>query len=242
MNRLRSSVFAAAALALFLTVAGAPTFSGAAEPRPKTSFRVCIDPGHPSENNDGRELLNGLREVDVNWAVAQALRALLEENGYTVVLTKSSLQESVTNKRRAEIANEASADLMLRLHADSEGPSGYIIYFPRRQGTVKGVTGPSLAMIEASERAAKAFHRGLKAELGDELKNNGIRGDEQTFIGAKQGALTGSIHSKVPTILVEMVNLAKPADAKWIKEPANQQLFAQALLAGVAAMANSGAR
>ncbi len=236
MNRLRSAVFAGAALALFVTVVGTPDSSRAADPRPKNSFRVCIDPGHPSETNDGRELLNGLREVDVNWAVAQALRSLLEEKGFAVVLTKSSLQESVTNQRRAEIANEASADLMLRLHADSEGSSGYAIYFPRRQGTAKGVTGPSPAMIEASDRAAKAFHRGLKAELGDKLKDNGIRGDEQTFIGAKQGALTGSIHSKVPTILVEMVNLAKAADAKWIKEPANQKIFAQGLLAGVAAV------
>lgn len=238
----RSSIFVVSALALFLTVAGAPFSSRAAESRAKTSFRVCIDPGHPSENNDGRELLNGLREVDVNWSVAQALRTLLEEKGYPVVITKSSPQEFVTNKRRAEIANEASADLMLRLHADSEGSSGYTIYFPRRQGTAKGATGPSPVMIEASARAAKAFHGGFKAELGDKLKDNGIRGDEQTFIGAKQGALTGSIHSKVPTILVEMVNLAKPADAKWIKEPANQKVFARALLDGVAAVANAAAR
>lgn len=242
MYRLRSFAISAVAIALFLTVVAAPTFSRAAGPRAQTSFRVCIDPGHPSENNDGRELLNGLREVDVNWAVAQALRSLLEEKGYAVLLTKSSLQESVTNKRRAEIANEASADLMLRLHADSEGPSGYTIYFPRREGTVRGVTGPLPAMIEASDRAATAFHRGLKAELGDKLKDNGIRGDEQTFIGGKQGALTGSIHSKVPTILVEMVNLAKPTDANWIKEPANQKIFAQGLLAGVAAVAKSSAR
>lgn len=239
MNRFRSTLFSAAALALFLAIVTAPFVSRAAEPRAKNSFRVCIDPGHPSENNDGRELLNGLREVDVNWTVAQALRTLLEEKGYAVVLTKSALSELVTNKRRAEIANDASADLMLRLHADSEGASGYTIYFPRRQGTAKGVTGPSPAVIAASDRAAKAFHRGMKTELAGKLQDNGIRGDEQTFIGGKQGALTGSIHSKVPTVLIEMVNLAKSADAKWIKEPANQKIFAEALLAGVMAVANS---
>ncbi len=97
-------------------------------------------------------------------------------------------------------------------------------------------------MIEASERAATAFHRGLKEELGERLKDHGIRGDEQTVIGGKQGALTGSIYSKVPALLVEMVNLAKPADAKWIQEPANQKLFAQGLLAGIAAVAGSAAR
>jgi hypothetical protein len=55
----------------------------AAEPQPKTPFRVCLDPGHPSENNDGRELLNGVREVEIS---------------YTVVLTKSSLGEYVTRE------------------------------------------------------------------------------------------------------------------------------------------------
>lgn len=239
MNRNPVSLCAAAALALLTVAPIASSSAPAPESQPQNAFRVCLDPGHPSENNDGREVLNGLREVDVNWAVAQALKALLEEKGYTVVLTKSSLTELVTNRRRAEIANEAGADLMLRLHADSEGPSGYTIYHPRRPGTVKGFKGPSAAMIAASDGAAKAFHGGMAAALGARLKDNGIRGDEQTFIGGKQGALTGSIYSKVPAILVEMVNLAKPGDAQWIKAPANQRIFAEALLAGVDAVANS---
>ena len=221
---------------IFLAAPFAPNTTVTAEPRPKTSFRVCIDPGHPSENNDGRELLNGVREVEIVWTVAQALRKLLEENGYVVVLTKSSLGEYVTNKRRAEIANEAAADLMLRLHADSEGPSGFTIYYPRKQGQLKGVKGPSPEMIEASGRAAKTFHTALAVKLRGQLKDNGVKGDEQTFIGGKQGALTGSIYSEVPTLLVEMANLAKPDDAKWINNSENQQTLAEALRTGVVAV------
>jgi len=158
------------------------------------------------------------------------------------VLTKSSLTEYVTNKRRAEIANEPPADLMLRLHADSEGPSGFTFFYPRKQGQTKGVRGPSPAVIEASARVAKVFHSAFASELRQQLKDNGIKGDEQTFIGGRQGALTGSIYSAVPVLLVEMCNLAKPVDAKWISEPANQQAFAKALLAGARAVADSKAR
>lgn len=233
------TIRAAVVLAIGLTLAPAARPLTAAEPQGKALFRVCIDPGHPSENSDGRELLNGLREVEVVWAVAQQLQKLLEENGYAVVLTKTSLGELVTNKRRAEIANEAAADLMLRLHADSEGPSGFTIYHPRKRGKTKGFEGPSPAVIEASGRVAKAFHRAVAAELGGQLKDNGVKGDEQTFIGGKQGALTGSIYSEVPALLVEICNLAKPQDAKWITEPANQRALARALLAGVTAVANS---
>lgn len=230
----RTRAFCAAVLALIVL---GPLATTASERSARSPFRVCIDPGHPSENNDGRELLNGVREVEINWAVAQALRKLLEEQGYAVVLTKSSLGEYVTNRRRAEVANEAGADLMLRLHADSEGPSGFTIYYPRKQGQVKGMKGPSPEMIEASGRAAKAFHTALASGLREHLKDNGVKGDEQTFIGGKQGALTGSIYSRVPALLVEMANLAKPDDAKWISQAENQQTFAEALLAGVAAVA-----
>jgi N-acetylmuramoyl-L-alanine amidase len=229
-------------LVTIFTLALAASPLPAAEPQRNAPFRICLDPGHPSENNDGRELLNGVREVEINWAVAQALQKLLEEKGYAVVLTKSSLGEYVTNKRRAEIANEAAADLMLRLHADSEGPGGVTLFYPRKQGQTKGLRGPSPAVIEASGRVAKLFHSAFVSELREQLKDNGIKGDEQTLIGGKQGALTGSISSTVPVLLIEMCNLAKPADAKWIREPANQQVFAKALLAGVTAVADSKGR
>lgn len=199
-------------------------------------FRVCLDPGHPSENNDGGELTNGLREVTVNWEVAQLLRRELESDGFTVVMTKESESEFVTNKDRAGIANRAQADLLLRLHADAGKASGFTVYYPRKQGTIRGVTGPAADVLRTSKSAAQAFHAGFAQKLRGQLKDNGLRGDEETFIGGKQGALTGSIFSKVPTILVEMVFLTTPQDAEWIKQPSNQKLMAEAIAEGVRAV------
>ena len=31
---------------------------------------VCLDPGHPSENNSGAVLVNGIREVTICWEVS----------------------------------------------------------------------------------------------------------------------------------------------------------------------------
>jgi N-acetylmuramoyl-L-alanine amidase len=224
-----------ASFALLALIVGAQA-SAASSPS-HAAFRVCIDPGHPSEKNDGNELLNGVREVDMNWEVAQRLKKLLEDKGFAVTMTKSSVREYVTNKDRALIANKARADLMLRLHADSAGPSGFTLYYPRKQGEAQGRKGPAATVIQASETAAKIFHPAFAAALRSELKDNGIRGDEQTEIGSKQGALTGSIFSEVPTLLIEMVNLAKREDARWISQSEKQQLMAQALLGGVVAVA-----
>jgi len=204
-------------------------------------FRVCLDPGHPSENNDGGELTNGLREVTVNWEVAVLLRHELENDGFTVVMTKESESQFVTNKDRAEIANRTQADLFLRLHADAGRATGFTVYYPRKQGTAHGVTGPGADVLRTSKSAAQAFHTAFVQALRGQLKDNGLRGDEATFIGEKQGALTGSIFSKVPTILVEMIFLTTSQDAEWIKQPSNKKLMAEAIAAGVRSVRSSSA-
>jgi N-acetylmuramoyl-L-alanine amidase len=208
---------------------------------PSRRFCVCLDPGHPSENNDGGELTNGLREVTVNWEVAVLLRRELEGDGFTVVMTKESESQFITNKDRAEIANRAQADLLLRLHADAGKATGFTVYYPRKQGTAHGVTGPGADVLRSSKSAAQAFHAAFAQALRGQLKDNGLRGDEQSFIGGKQGALTGSIFSKVPTILVEMIFLTTLQDAQWIKQSSNKEVMAQAIAQGVRAVRSSSA-
>src|SRR4051812_26289152 len=97
-------------------------------------FRLCIDPGHPSENNDGLALTNGLSEASVNWQVAALLRRELEGGEIDVVMTKKSESEFVSNENRAAIANNAPADLFLRLHGDAGNSSGFTVYYPRKEG------------------------------------------------------------------------------------------------------------
>ena len=199
-------------------------------------FCVCIDPGHPSEKNDGLEPTNGLREVSVNWEIALLLRRELEQDDFAVILTKTREDEFVTNEKRAEIANERAANLFLRLHADAGSSTGFTVYYPRREGTVRGVSGPSREILQRSSAAAKLFHEAFAEALRDKLRDNGIRGDEETLIGSKQGALTGSIFSKVPTVLVEMVFLTNPKDAEWIKQSSNKVAMAKAVAIGVRAI------
>jgi N-acetylmuramoyl-L-alanine amidase len=200
------------------------------------NFCVCIDPGHPSENNDGEKLTNGLRETTLNWEVSLLLKQRLEDEGFKVVMTKNTEKEFVTNKRRAEIANSAEASLFLRLHADEGNSSGFTVYFPSRRGSSQGIEGPSAGVLAASKRVGPIFHRAFATSFKGELKDNGLRGEEGTFIGGKQGALTGSIFSKVPTLLVEMIFITSRQDAEWMKSDAHKQKMAAALAAGVRAL------
>ena len=130
-------------------------------------------------------------------------------------------------------ANNANAAVMVRLHCDASTDSGYALYYPDRQGTVDGVTGPGADVIERSRKAAEAIHQGMAEALKDALKDGGVRGDSKTFVGSRQGALTGSIYSRVPTVTIEMVVLSNKADAEYIKSTRGQQQMAEAIAAGI---------
>lgn len=197
---------------------------------------LCVDPGHTSETSQGTASRDGrLTERHVNWEVALRLRRLLEDAGATVVLTKTRESEVVTNRRRAEIANHAHADLLLRLHCDAASASGIATFYPDRQGTVQGHTGPTPAVIQASHRAVELFHPAAVAALRGHLPDRGIKGDSQTGVGGKQGALTGSIFSEVPALTVEMCVLTNAHDYAFIRTPAGLDAMADALCAGVIA-------
>lgn len=202
-------------------------------PTKKNKPVVCIDPGHPSETSAGNTLQNGTTEVHIVWVVALKLKALLEAEGITVVMTKAKEAEVVTNKQRAMIANHAKAAVMIRLHCDASTDSGFAVYSPDRQGTVQNVTGPSQEVIERSKVAADLVHQGMASALEGVLKDGGVRGDSKTFVGSKQGALTGSIFSEVPAVLIEMVVLSNQDDADFIKSEAGQMKMAKAIAQGI---------
>ncbi len=197
------------------------------------AFRVAIDPGHPSETSQGASGPNGATEIQVNWAVGQRLKVLLEEAGYEVVMTKLVEEEVVTNRHRAEIGTFLNADVMVRLHCDAGSHRGTATFAPDRQGTRWGVTGPSQEVIAGSQAFAEAFHPAMIEALGPDWPDLGIKGDSKTAVGARQGALTGSIFSGIPVVTVEMVVITQPDGEEFIASEEGQMRMARAIAAGL---------
>lgn len=203
-------------------------------------FIVCIDPGHPSETAEGAAA-HGLTENRLNWQVAQRLAAKLKTKNIAFVLTKSSENQRVTNRHRAEIANGDNAyktpcAAMIRLHCDAGGGSGYSWYYPDRAGSKYGVTGPPREVQFASRNLAHVMNENMKSTLKNSLRANSIKTDAATGVGSKQGGvLTGSIFARVPTALIEMCFITNKRDAQFIGSAAGQEKMADALLAGIMA-------
>lgn len=199
-----------------------------------TAPTIVIDPGHPSEVSSGATLQNGTSEAHVAWVVAGRLATLLTAEGYHVVRTKDAEGTMVTNIERARIGNASRAALVVRLHCDASADSGFAIYHPDQQGRAHGRTGPSEAVMRASAAAADSMHVSMARLLDGKLKDGGVRGDSRTAVGEQQGALTGSVFSEVPVVLIEMVTLSNKHDAAFIKAAAGQSLMARAIASGVA--------
>ncbi len=196
---------------------------------------ICIDPGHPSETSDGCRGKK-ITEKRLAWQTAVRLKRALILDGYTVVMTKGSETERVTNRHRAEIANMAKAVLFLRLHADAGRHTGFATYFPARAATLRGFRGPSQAVIAASTRFSRPFHLACVSVLHGWLADYGCRTEAATGVAQKQGALTGSVYSKVPVLLVEMCVLTNPKDEAFVMSRQGEEKMTQALLAGVHAV------
>ena len=106
------------------TTSSAPVTSGGNQPT------IVIDPGHSGHDIHDNDPQTGLYdhdypnypEISEVFSVAQKVQSKLQADGYKVIMTKSSVNQDVSFRRRADIANQANADLALSIH-DSHNTS-----------------------------------------------------------------------------------------------------------------------
>ena len=205
-------------LALLLVAAALATAPATARATPT----VVLDPGHDLRVNlktepigpdsSTRKILDGggtsgvvtgIREADLNLAVAWRLRALLEGAGIRVVMTRTATAgTSMGNIARARIANRAHARLFLRIHADgSDDPHAagtHTLYPALHAGWTDDI-------YASSKRAAHIVQAELVRALG--FPDRGLQ--ERTDF-------TGFNWSNVPVILVEMGFMTNPIEDRLL--------------------------
>ena len=198
---------------------------------------VVIDPGHASitsfekekqapgstimkvkEPGGAQGINTKTPEYIVNMAVAVRLKALLIIKGYTVIMTKTENRQMLGNIARAQIGNKYKADLVIRIHADSNNNasvSGASMLVP----TDTKNTDP---IYKISKEYGQAVFRRLIKDVG--MNDRGV---------VERGDMTGFNWSKVPVILVEMGFLSNPNEDQLLSTEAYQDKLARGLADGV---------
>ena len=199
-------------------------------------FTICLDPGHGITSASRQEAVspkssetkpayvsgasgNAQTEEELNLAVAEKLRDKLEASGATVIMTRTTHEAEVSNIERAEMANDAGADLCVRIHADgSENKSIHGISVLVPAGSLLGT--PSI--IEPSRAAAESVHDALIDVTAAE--DHGI---------VERTDMTGFNWSQVPVILVEMGFLSNDEEDVKMATDEYREALAEGMYRGI---------
>jgi N-acetylmuramoyl-L-alanine amidase len=198
---------------------------------------IVLDPGHSVKGNNGQEKLspdsNTMKIKDPGGAqgivtktpeyvvamkVAVKLKSLLEQNGFTVIMTKTQDSENSGNIDRAEVGNKNNADLVVRIHCDSstsQSARGASMLVPAPVGYAKSIN-------DVSKKYGQTILNDLVATAG--MNNKGL---------VERSDLTGFNWSKVPTVLVEMGFMSNPQEDKLLNQEEYQNKLVSGLSKGI---------
>jgi len=190
-----------------------------------------------------------LTEKDLVLDVTHRLGKLLQARLGSEVLFTRTGDSYLSLDQRADIANQAQADLFVSVHANyssSTAARGVETYYSNlfsapgsreaekhEDGTFARPTPVSLSIeqlhdkIEESRRLATSVQRSLYATLAvnsPDIRNRGIK--DSAFV-----VLTGTT---MPSILTEISFVSSPADERNLQSPNYRQQIAEALYKGIA--------
>ncbi|WP_041315615.1 N-acetylmuramoyl-L-alanine amidase [Heliomicrobium modesticaldum] len=183
-------------------------------------MKVIIDPGHGGFD-PGALGPTGLREADVNLAVAKRVANLLSPSVQAVLTrdgdTSPGTDVNTDLQNRATVANGARADYFVSIHcnaADNAAANGTEVYCYKFGG--KG------------EQLARTIARFLVPALG--LRDRGVK--EANFYVLRQTVM--------PAVLIELAFITNRVEESLLRSPLFQAKAAEAIARGIGAFLGIG--
>jgi len=215
-----------------------PTATPTATPAIGKGRVIAIDPGHQAKGNYEKEpvgpgateqkakvssgtqgVFTKVPEHVFTLELSLKLRDTLVAEGYEVVMTRETPEVDISNVERAEIANEAKADIYIRIHADgaeNEATKGISVLYPSEDN-------PYVAELSVdSKRLAQAVLEEMCEKTG--AKKRGI---------IKRDDLSGTNWAQMPVILIEAGFMTNEEEDKKLQDPEYQAKLVQGIVEGI---------
>jgi N-acetylmuramoyl-L-alanine amidase len=192
---------------------------------------IVLDPGHGGMNSGTISVLDHRPEKEFTLDLAKRLKPLLEQEGWTVYLTRTD-DYDLALSNRVQFAESHHADLFISLHFNSSAPdrkqAGLETYCLTPTGMPSTLTRgfadlwqeylPNNLFDVQNLQLAVRLHTALLRATGED--DRGVR--RARFIGVLRG-------QKRPAILIEGGYLSNPAEAAKIENPDFRQKLAVAI-------------
>ena len=208
------------------------------KPEEKQRIKIAIDAGHQKKQMTSKEaigpgtnktkpmvssgtegVVTKRAEYQVNLEVALKLKSILISRGYDVYMLRETNDVSLSNKKRALMANESGSDILLRLHcnsADSQSANGALTMSPT-------LSSPYCKAIAAkSQKLSECVVSTLCRRTG--AQNRGV---------TKTDEMTGINWSKIPVTIVEMGFMSNPDEDQKLSDSHYQTMLAEGIADGV---------
>lgn len=229
-----------------MTSEPSPSPSPTNSPKPKKKKKkkrkvnkiIAIDAGHQSRGDSSTEpegpgsgtykakvsggatgVSSGVPEYKLTLQVAQKLRKILAARGYQVYMVRTSNDVRISNKERAQAANNSGADIYIRIHADGSSDSsvnGSSALYPSRSNPYVG---------NLSDKSKKLS----QCVLDEYCKKTGLRSRGLY----QRNDLTGTNWSKIPVTLIEMGFLSNPSEDQRMQQSSFQKNMAEGIANGI---------
>lgn len=211
---------------------------------------VVLDPGHGNNDLEGsnwntartyKNKINGWIEPQFTLDFALRIKQILENHGYRVILTRSTMETNPNGTQRIKVANDAKADVYVSIHTNGYNGTDKEIN-PVPDGTANGAE--TFTCRTAICGSAKVAENNLLANevqkriVSVGLNDRGVKNDDKDKERFPRG-MSILRKTKMPAILIETAFIDGNKDAITLADESKRQEISQAIAEGIMAYLNS---
>lgn len=157
-------------------------------------------------------------EYELNLQVALKLQAVLEERNYEVIMVRTENEVNISNSERAQIANDANADVFIRIHANG-----------CQDSSARGI----LTMCQTSKNPYNAEFYEQSRLLSDCVLSQLKEETQSKGYVSETDAMSGINWCQVPVTIVEMGYMTNPKEDRLMATQEYQDKLANGMADGI---------